>query len=253
MQFSVCIDAVFRGRLQEEALDAVKVAGFRAFEFWHWWDRDLEGLCTKARALGLSCAALCTRSVSLTDPAQRDSYLAELKESIGAAKKTGANIIISQLGNDTGERRDFQRRSILAGLKAAVPLLEEGDVTLAIEPLNGRVDHIGVFLESSDEGFEIVRESGGGRVKLLFDIYHQQITEGDIISRITNNLDSIVHFHAAGTPGRHELDQGELNYPAIFKVLDERGYRGFMGLEYFPSRDVMVGLEKLRGLGRLDA
>jgi hydroxypyruvate isomerase len=248
MQFSVCIDALFRGRPQEEALEAVKAAGFRAFEFWNWWDRDLEGLCAKAQALGLSCTALCTRPAGLTDPAQRDGCLAGLRETIGAAKKTGAKIIISQLGNDTGLRRDFQRRSITAGLKAAVPLLEEGGVTLAVEPLNGRVDHTGVFLESSDEGFEIVREVGSGRVKLLFDIYHQQISEGDIISRITANLDHIAHFHAAGTPGRHELDQGELNYPAVFKVLDERGYRGFVGLEYFPSQDVMTGLEKLRRL-----
>jgi hydroxypyruvate isomerase len=249
MQFSVCIDAVFRGRPQEEALEAVKAAGFRAFEFWSWWDRDLEGLCAKARALGLSCIALCTRPAGLTDPARREDWLAGLRESIAAAKKMGAGIIISQLGNDTGGRRDFQLRSIAAGLRAAAPLLEEDGLTLAIEPLNGRVDHIGVFLESSDEGFELVREAGSGRVKLLFDIYHQQITEGDIISRITANLDSIVHFHAAGTPGRHELDRGELNYPAVFKVLDERGYRGFTGLEYFPAGDVMEGLEKIRRLG----
>jgi hydroxypyruvate isomerase len=249
LQFSVCIDALFRGRPQEEALEALKTAGFPAFEFWGWWDRDLDSLCAKARGLGLSCAALCTPFISLSDPARRDDYLAGLGESIGAAKKTGAKIIISQLGNDTGCRRDFQHRSIVAGLKAAVPLLEESGLTLAIEPLNGRIDHRGTYLESSDEGFEVVREVGSGRVKLLFDIYHQQITEGDIIRRIDANLDRIAHFHAAGTPGRHELDQGELNYPAIFEVLDRRGYRGFVGLEYFPSRDAIEGLEKLRRFG----
>jgi hydroxypyruvate isomerase len=250
MQFSVCIDALFRGRAQEEALEALGGAGFSAFEFWGWWDRDLDSLCAKARTLGLSCAALCTRFITLSDPARREDYLAGLAESIGAAKKTGAKIIISQLGNDTGCRRDFQHRSIVAGLKAALPLLEESGLTLAIEPLNGRIDHRGTYLESSDEGFEIIQEVGSGRVKLLFDIYHQQITEGDIIRRIDANLDSIAHFHAAGTPGRHELDQGELNYPAIFEVLDRRGYQGFVGLEYFPSRDVAEGLEKLRSFGR---
>jgi hydroxypyruvate isomerase len=249
MQFSVCIDALFRGRTQEEALEALKAAGFRAYEFWGWWDRDVDGLAAKARALGLSCAALCTRFISLTDPACREAYLAGLGDSIGAAKKTGAKIIISQLGDDTGRRRDFQHRSIVEGLRAAIPLLEESGLTLAIEPLNGRVDHRGTYLESSDEGFMIIRELGSGRVKLLFDIYHQQISEGDIISRIGANLDSIAHFHAAGAPGRHELDQGELHYPAIFRVLEERGYRGFMGLEYFPSQNVMAGLEKLRRFG----
>jgi hydroxypyruvate isomerase len=247
MRFSVCIDALFRGRPQEEALEAVKAAGFDTFEFWGWWDRDLEALGAKARSLGLSCRTFCTRFISLTDPAQREAYLAGLRDSIGAAKKLGAGFIISQLGNDTGCRRDFQRRSIVAGLKAAAPLLEEGGVTLAIEPLNGRVDHAGVLVESSDEGFAIVREVGSRRVRLLFDIYHQQTSEGDIIRRIDANLEYIVHFHAAGVPGRHELDQGELNYPAIFQFLDRRGYRGFTGLEYFPAADPAEGLEKLRG------
>jgi hydroxypyruvate isomerase len=248
MQFSVCIDALFRGRPQGEALEAVKAAGFDNFEFWGWWDRDLEALHTKAQSLGLSCRTFCTRMVSLTDPAQRNGYLAGLRESIAAAKKMGVKILISQLGQDTGARRSFQHESIVAGLKAALPLLEDGGVTLAIEPLNGRVDHAGVFLESSDEGFEIVRQVDSGRVKLLFDIYHQQISEGDIISRISAHTDSIVHFHAAGVPGRQELDRGELNYPAIFKALDERGYRGFIGLEYFPAADAVEGLKKLRGL-----
>jgi hydroxypyruvate isomerase len=247
MRFSVCIDALFRDRTREEALEAVKAAGFDTFEFWDWWDHDLDSLCAKARRLGLSCAALCTRFISLTDPAQRDAYLAGLKESIGAAKKLGAQVLISQVGQDTGARRSFQRGSVVAGLKAAVPLLEEGGLTLAIEPLNGRVDHIGVFLESSDEGFEMIRQVNSGSVKLLFDIYHQQITEGNIISRITANLDSIAHFHAAGVPGRRELDSGELNYPAIFRALDGRGCRAFMGLEYFPSADALEGLKKLRG------
>ncbi|MDR0670233.1 MAG: TIM barrel protein [Treponema sp.] len=247
MRFSVCIDALFRDRTQEEALEAVKAAGFDSFEFWAWWNRDLDSLRAKARNLGLSCAALCTRFVSLTDPAQRDAYLAGLNESIAAAKKLGAPILISQVGQDTGARRNFQRASVVAGLKAAAPLLEESGLTLAIEPLNGRVDHIGVFLQSSDEGFEIIRRTGSGSVKLLFDIYHQQITEGDILRRIGANLDSIAHFHAAGVPGRHELDQGELNYPAIFKALDGWAYRGLVGLEYFPSHDLMTGLKNLPG------
>jgi hydroxypyruvate isomerase len=250
MQFSVCIDSLFRGRPQEEALEAVKAAGFDRYEFWGWWNRDLEALQAKAHSLGLRCQTFCTRFISLTDSAQRDQYLAGLRESVAVAKKLGAPFLISQLGQDTGARRSFQHRSVVAGLKAALPLLEESGVILAIEPLNGRVDHSGVYLESSDEGFEIIREVGSDRVKLLFDIYHQQISEGDLISRIGANLDHIIHFHAAGVPGRHELDRGELNYPAIFKFLDERGYRGCTGLEYFPSAgadSAVEGLQKLRG------
>jgi hydroxypyruvate isomerase len=137
MNYSICIDSVFRGTGQEAVLERVKACGFRTFEFWSWWDRDLDALWKKATALGLECAAFCQWFISLTDPARREDYLTGLKESIAAAKKLGAKALISQLGDDTGAVRQFQHRSIVAGLKAAAPLLEESGVTLLIEPLNG--------------------------------------------------------------------------------------------------------------------
>jgi hydroxypyruvate isomerase len=230
----------------EAALERVKAYGFRAFEFWGWWDRDLDALRTKATALGLECATFCQKFISLTDPAKREDYLAGLKESIAAAKKLGARALISQLGNDTGAVRPFQHKSIVAGLKAAAPLLEESGITLLVEPLNGRVDHIGTYLEYSEEGLELVEEAGSGNIKLLFDIYHQQITEGDIIRRLSANIDRIGHIHSAGNPGRNELDTGELDYRRIFEAIDKAGYRGFVGLEYFPVGDAVTGLKRLR-------
>ncbi|GHV45612.1 hydroxypyruvate isomerase [Spirochaetia bacterium] len=246
MKFSVCIDALFKGLDQDAALEKVKAAGFTAYEFWSWWDRDIGDLKKKADALGLSCVTLCTRFISLTDPGRRPAYLEGLKESIAAAKKLGSSMLISQVGGDTGAVRAFQHRSVAEGLKAAAPLLEEAGVTLVIEPLNIRVDHGGYFLESSDEGFELVEESGSKNIKLLFDIYHQQITEGDIIRRVTANISRIGHLHAAGCPGRHELFTGELDYRRIFKAIDEAGYSLFTGLEYFPQGDATAGLRELR-------
>jgi hydroxypyruvate isomerase len=152
------------------------------------------------------------------------------------------------VGSDTGVMRVVQHRSLAAGLRAAAPLLEESDITLVIEPLNGRVNHVGTFLESSDEGFELVEEAGSKNVKLLFDIYHQQITEGDIISRVTANISRIGHLHAAGCPGRHELFTGELDYRNIFRAIDEAGYSGLTGLEYFPEGDAEAGLKQIIGL-----
>jgi hydroxypyruvate isomerase len=246
MEYSVCIDAVFRGMDQDAALEEVKAAGFTAYEFWGWWNRDLEALKTKADSLGLRCAAFCTRFISLTDPTRRASYLEGLKESIVAAKKMGVKTLISQVGEDTGAVRAFQHRSALAGLKAAAPLLAESGITLAIEPLNGKINHSGTFLESSDEGFDLVDEAGSPAIKLLFDIYHQQITEGDIVRRITANIDKIVHLHSAGNPGRHELYSGELNYPWIFRTIEEAGYQGFAGIEYNSQEDPVTGLRKVR-------
>jgi hydroxypyruvate isomerase len=246
MKFSLCIDALFRGQDPLRALEQVRELGFTALEFWGWWNKDTGALAEKAAALDLSCAALCTRFIPLTDPNQREAYLAGLRESIAVAKKLRCGTLISQAGNDTGAVRSFQHRSIVAGLKAAAPLLEEAGVVMVLEPLNGRVDHPGTYLEYSDEGFELLDEAASDHIKLLFDIYHQQLTEGDLIRRISARIGQIGHFHAAGAPGRHELDTGELCYRNIFEAIGALGYGGFIGVEYTPQGDPAEGLRRLR-------
>ena len=124
-------------------------------------------------------------------------------------------------------------------------MLEESGVTLVVEPLNIYVDHIGYYLSSSKEAFAIIEEVGSPYVKVLFDIYHQQINEGDILRHMLPNLEKIGHIHCAGSNGRHELDNGELNYPYLFKKLAEAGYDRYVGLEYFPERDPADSLKDL--------
>jgi len=248
MNYSICIDSVFRGADSVRALEQVKASGFGAFEFWGWHNRDMDGLAAKAKSLGLACVCCCTSSFNLTDPAQRETFLQGLNVSIVQAKKIGAPFLITQSGSDTGAVRAFQHRSIVSGLAAAAALLEKSGITLLLEPLNGKIDHPGIFLESSDEAFEIIDEVKSPNVKVLFDIYHQQITEGDIIRRITANTAKIGHIHCAGNPGRHELYSGELDYPRIFRAAGSAGYSGYIGLEYFPEEPVMDGLKKLRGM-----
>jgi len=114
---------------------------------------------------------------------------------------------------------------------------------LVLEPLNVYVDHVGYYLYSSQEGFDIVEAVGSKNVKLLFDLYHQQIMEGNLIRNSTNNIYKIGHFHAAGSPGRHELYIGEVNYPEVFKAIDEAGYRGYVGFEYFPVEESTKGIK----------
>ena len=256
MNFSICIDSVFshldktvtleQVKDSRLALEKVKAAGFSAFEFWSWQKRDIDALAAKAKDLGLSCACFCTKFFNLTDPGQRETFILGLKESIVHAKKMGVPCLITQSGNDTGAVRPFQHRSIVEGLKASAPLLEDAGVTLLLEPLNSKINHPGIYLESSDEGFDILREVGSPNVKLLFDIYHQQITEGDIIRRMTSHIDLIAHIHCAGNPGRHELDSGELDYRRIFKALESAGYKGYAGIEYFPAGNVEEGLTRLK-------
>jgi hydroxypyruvate isomerase len=245
---SVCIDAVFAGRPLEEALAVVAQAGIPAFEFWGWWDRDLDAVRTARDRHRLQISACCTRFVSLTDPACRDAYLQGLADSIEAARGLDCGILISQVGNDRpGVPRADQRASLIAGLRGAAPMLEEAGITLVIEPLNVKVDHPGYFLVRSQEAFDIIEAVGSPHVKVVFDIYHQQISEGDLITTIRANIHAIGHFHAAGNPGRHELDHGEIHYPAIFQAIANAGFHGFVGLEYWPAEDPAIGLARIAG------
>ena len=245
MNYSVCIDALYHGKDFVEGMRETKEAGLDAFEFWSWWDKEIDQIVEEKEKLGLTVAAMCTKFFSLVDPKEHESYLAGLEESIAAAKKLGCKTLISQVGADTGEAREKQYAALLQGVKKVVPVLEENGITLVLEPLNTAVDHAGYYLSSSKEAFLLAKEAGSENVKILFDIYHQQITEGDVIRSIRENISLIGHFHAAGNPGRHEIDTGELNYPNIFRVIQETGYTGYMGLEYFPVKPALEGLQKL--------
>lgn len=245
---SVCIDAVLGELAFDDALRIVANAGIDAFEFWGWWDRDLTQLLSARDTHQLKVSACCTKFISLVDPAARAEYLAGLEESIAAAKRLNCPTLISQVGDyRPGVSRADQHACLVQGLKQAAPLLEAAGITLVIEPLNELVDHPGYYLIRSDEAFEIIDQVGSPRVKVVFDIYHQQISEGHLIHNITSNIDKIGHFHAAGNPGRHELSLGELHYPSIFEAISATDYEGFVGLEYWPVKDPTNGLREVAG------
>jgi len=243
---SVCVDAVMEGQTISEAAVQVKSCGIDAFEFWGWWDKDLDELIDARESNQLAISACCTKFVSLVDPATRGEYLAGLEESIAAAKKLGTTTLISQVGDARPDvKRAEQHQCLVDGLKAAASMLETAGITLVIEPLNELVDHAGYYLIRSDEAFGIIDEVGRSSVKVVFDIYHQQISEGHLIHNITNNIQKIGHFHAAGNPGRHELAHGEINYPKIFESIRKANYDGYVGLEYWPLKRVDVGLKEV--------
>ena len=117
-----------------------------------------------------------------------------------------------------------------------------------IEPLNEKVDHAGYYLVRSDEAFAIIDEVASENVKVVFDIYHQQISECDLITNIGDNIEKIGHFHAAGNPGRNELSSGEINYPEVFSMIQQANFHGYVGLEYWPKREPVEGLKEVAAL-----
>ncbi len=247
MHYSVCVSALFSRLPVEEAIARVREAGLDTYEFWGWWDRDIAAVESAQQEHHVRLAAMCTRFVPLNDPDRREEYLSGVKETLTVAKRLGCRTLITQVGQDRPQcSREEQISSIVDGLKACVHLLEEAGVVLTIEPLNTRFDHPGYFLARSDEAFAIVREVNSPYVKVLFDIYHQQITEGNLIPNLAENVEWIGHVHIAGHPGRHEpYGRNEIHYPSVLGALKEAGYTGAVGLEYFPVGDAMESLKKL--------
>ncbi len=246
MRFDIPVPCFYGRDDFETALIKIKSLGFDAVETYNWQNLDLDrvrGICTENN---ITFVSMCTTEFRLTDAAYRTAWLDGLKETVAAAKRAGVNKLITQVGNDTGAPRAEQHENIVTTLKMAKPILEDSGITVMIEPLNHLYDHKGYYLWSSLEAFDIIREVDCEFVKVIYDIYHQQITEGNIINNIRDNLDCIAHLHCAGHPGRHELQLGENDYKVIFAEIDKMGYDGYCGLEYGPTMSPEESLNKFK-------
>lgn len=249
MIFSPSLEAVFRGSSLslEQRIETVARCGYRAFEIWGWSEQTIQTIVQTKERLGLTLASMCTRMASLVDPAQRDTYIAGLRESIDAAGKLGCRFLISQTGNKLpGVPRERQRQTMIDGLKRCAPYLEEAGVTLIVEPLNTKVNHPGHYLVHAAEAFEVVAAVDSPQVKVVYDIYHQQISEGDLIPTIRAGIGHIAYFHAADHPGRNEPGTGEIHYPNVLEAIRHTGYSGYIGLEYIPLGDPEASLLALK-------
>lgn len=247
MKISLCIGA-YAGKDEIYHLEKVKEHGFSGLEYYAWWQLpDLKRLAKEQERIGVGLSAACTKFISLVDEAYRDAYIAGVKETIEACRILGVRSIISQTGNELdGVPRETQRRTMVETLKRCAPLLEEAGLVLELEPLNGLVDHRGHFLQRSDESVSVVDQVGSPNVKLVFDVYHQQITEGNVIRNATGYRDRINHYHIADNPGRKQPGTGELNYVNILRAIKETGFDGFIGLECGFTIDTDAALEQFK-------
>ena len=248
MRLCVAIPCFFKHMDFADILRQIAALGYDAAETYDWKKLDIPSVRAAMEETGVELLSFCTTEFRLTDPSYRKAWVEGLRESAEAAHRLGVRRLITQVGADTGAPREQQHESIVAGLRAGIPILEEYGVTVIIEPLNTLVDHKGYFLWSSAEAFSIVREVSHPNVKVLYDIYHQQVMEGNILPSILNNLDCIAHLHGAGHPGRGELQNGENDYKNILRAIDEAGYRGALGLEYRPRLDPIESLRLARAL-----
>ena len=194
------------------------------------------------------------------NPAYHERVIAATKQSIEAAADFGCPSVIAFTGYKYRDADDPASdeippdeglRNCVAGFKQVLGHAERRGVTICLEMLNTRDDshpmkgHPGYQGDHTDYCLDIIRQVGSPRLKLLFDIYHVQIMDGDVIRRILEHKDLIGHVHTAGNPGRGELDdRQEINYPAVMRALAESGYDGYVGQEFIPTRDPLASLRQ---------
>lgn len=242
IKLSVCIEMIFADHPFEERIDCVAEAGLRAFEFWDWPTKDISLINERRQLHNLEVAAF------IMEPRGRlvdaDAELRDgVSHSIATAQILECRNLIALVGRESSAlSRQEQHDHIVRGLRQVAPLAEDAGVTLLIEPLNVVVDHAGFYLSSSQEAFQIIEEVGSPNVKVLFDIYHQQVSEGNLIANMIEHLDLIGYLHVADVPGRHEPGTGEINYANVLRQISEAGYNGYVGLEYRPSGDSFQSL-----------
>lgn len=191
---------------------------------------------------------------AMTDPKAHDAAVRELKRTIDAADRLGAPSVLAPVGPvQEGLSQETQLTAVVDALIAVDDYAQGRNVQILLEPLNTVQDHEGYFLESIQTALDVLDRVGDIPVNLLFDVYHRQIMNGDIIRALRTHIDRIGHVHIADAPGRHEPGTGELNYENILKSLVELEYDGFVGCEYFPSgppRDCLEStLELIQSVG----
>ena len=162
----------------------------------------------------------------------RDEFLGEIKQSIEVAKRVNAKYMTVVPGYvDLSQNADYQTANVIESLKQASALLEPHEITMVLEPLNFH-NHPGLFLKQSPQAYLICKAVNSPSCKILFDIYHQQIQEGNLIPNMEQAWDEIAYFQIGDNPGRNEPTTGEINYKNIFKYIYNKGYKGILGMEH---------------------
>jgi len=253
---SVCAECFFTDLPFEQTVKRIADIGYKYIEFWHpegtfngtdidfSQAKDVSTLNEVVKETGItyndfafgawdgSIGGNATNSSDHGKWLQQGQKMLDFANAIDCPK----GIILSGM-TQSDLTVEQMNENLLTAFGKAAQMAEKAGVILVIEPLNSLVDHGGYYLDKTEEAVKIIRQINSLNLKLLFDVYHMQIMQGNILDFIEKNIDIIGHFHSAGVPGRAELFDTEINYPVIMKKIDELGYEGCFGLEYFPKLD----------------
>ena len=263
MKYSICIENFYKDIRFEDKFAAAKRDGFEYCEFWTWKDRNWGGVKKAIENSGIKIAAFSgDDEYSMINPDENSLYVDFLRESIEKARDIHCSYLVihSDALNMDGSAKEFGKPlsyeakllNMCKVLESIAPFAEKEDVTLVLEPLNTRLgeprSHKNYFLEYPEPAFELTRQVGSGKVKVLYDIYHMQLMAGNVIKTLERNIDQLGYIHLADVPGSHEPGTGELNYNNILKALDSLGYTGFVGFELLPIETDGKAFKAIKGI-----
>jgi hydroxypyruvate isomerase len=240
------------------SLERVASAGFDACDNFDWRNQEEFAQFQKyLKEFGLGAGVLVVNKkpdvnalgCSLVSPEDRPSFLKELQLCIDAAHTVGCSTLEVLSGNSIpGVSHADQMDSCAATLEAAAPRLAANGMTAVVELLNSNVDHPGYFLDQVETAVELMRRIADPNIRLLFDIYHVQVMQGNLIQTIRDTFDCVGQYHFADVPGRHEPGTGEINFRNVFKAIYDLNYHGYVTAEYHPTDFTFRDLAAVREL-----
>jgi len=236
MKFSLCIDSICPKDNLKEKLTRIKQAGFKFIEFWDWRDKDFELIINS----GLKVSNFSGNRISSLTLDEKERVIQEVNTSIDAAKKLKCDriMLLSDILEGDGSVKTNSLSSekkllrLYDNLRVLVEIAKKRDIMLVIEPLNSLKDHKNYFLDNFPITLELIQSINSEHLKILYDIYHMQIMEGNVLETLQKYHQFIGYIHVANVPYRCEPWTGELDYKFILKELS-KVYSGFVGFEFF--------------------
>ena len=247
MQYSLCVDSIYPLENLEEKLTRIKHAGFKFIEFWDWRDKDFDLIINS----GLKVSNFSGNRISSLTLDNKEKVIQEVNASIDAAKKLKCDriMLLSDILEDDGSIKinsisnEAKLLRLYDNLRILVEIAEKEDIMLVIEPLNSLKDHKNYFLDNFLITLELIQSIDSKHLKILYDIYHMQIMEGNILETLQRHHQFIGYIHVANVPYRCEPWIGKLDYKFILKELS-KVYSGFVGFEFF-VKEKSFSYEKL--------
>jgi len=248
-KFAVNIEMWLRELPFLERIPAARQLGFPAIEFWDWKSKDIAAVAKAAREQELAVTQFTAWGFrpGLNNPENHGDFVEAIRKACDVADQLDCAMFTVVAGDDQpGMSTEEMHEHVIAGLALAAPIAEERGKIMILEPMNGRVDHPGHCLYGSPAAIRICEAVDSPAVKINWDLYHMQITEGDLCGRMRDGFEHIAYLQLADHPGRHEPGTGEVHYNRVLKEAWDLGFRGYVGLECSPRDDAASAAERVR-------